>query len=47
MVSVPNSTILPISAQILANMDEYDTTLELLSNLIGRKVNMILMILVK
>ena len=35
---VPNSTILPISAQILANMDEYDNTLELLSKLIGRKV---------
>ena len=35
---VPNSTILPISAQILANMDEYDTTLELLSKLIERKV---------
>jgi len=35
---VPNSTILPVSAQILANMDEYDTTLELLSKLIGRKV---------
>ncbi len=35
---VPNSTILPVSAQILARMDEYDTTLELLSNLIERKV---------
>lgn len=35
---VPNSTILPISAQILANMDEYDSTLELLSKLIERKV---------
>jgi prophage maintenance system killer protein len=34
---VPNSTILPVSAQILANMDEYDTTLELLSKLIERK----------
>ena len=35
---VPNSTILPISAQILAHMEEYDNTLELLSKLIGRKV---------
>jgi hypothetical protein len=35
---VPNSTILPVSAQILANMDEYDATLELLSKLIERKV---------
>lgn len=35
---VPNSTILPVSAQILTNMDEYDTTLELLSKLIERKV---------
>ncbi|HNP19989.1 MAG TPA: Fic family protein [Fulvivirga sp.] len=35
---VPNSTILPVSAQILANMDEYDTTLELLSKQIERKV---------
>ena len=35
---VPNSTILPVSAQILAHMDEYDTTLELLSKLIERKV---------
>ena len=35
---VPNSTILPVSAQILANMEEYDNTLELLSKLIGRKV---------
>ena len=34
---VPNSTILPVSAQILANMDEYDSTLELLSKLIERK----------
>lgn len=31
---VPNSTILPVSAQILAHMDEYDATLELLSKLI-------------
>ena len=35
---VPNSTILPVSAQILAHMDEYDATLELLSNLIAQKV---------
>ena len=35
---VPNSTILPVSAHILAHMDEYDTTLELLSKLIERKV---------
>ncbi|WP_082868214.1 Fic family protein [Tenacibaculum ovolyticum] len=35
---VPNSTILPVSAQILAQMEEYDATLELLSKLIGRKV---------
>jgi hypothetical protein len=35
---VPNSTILPVSAQILAHMDEYDATLELLSKLIERKV---------
>jgi len=35
---VPNSTILPVSAQILAHMNEYDITLELLSKLIGRKV---------
>ena len=35
---VPKSTILPVSAQILAHMDEYDTTLELLSKLIERKV---------
>lgn len=34
---VPNSTILPVSAQILAHIDEYDATLELLSKLIGRK----------
>ncbi len=35
---VPNSTILPVSAQILAHMDEYDNTLEVLSKLIERKV---------
>jgi len=35
---VPNSTILPISAQILAHMAEYNATLELLSKLIERKV---------
>ena len=35
---VPNGTILPVSAQILAHIDEYDTTLELLSKLIERKV---------
>lgn len=35
---VPNGTILPVSAQILSHMDEYDTTLELLSKLIERKV---------
>lgn len=34
---VPNSTIIPVSAQILTNMDEYDTTLEILSKLIERK----------
>jgi hypothetical protein len=34
---VPNSTILPVSAQILARMNEYDTTLELFSKLIERK----------
>jgi len=34
---VPNSTILPVSAQILANMGEYDTILELVSKLIERK----------
>ncbi len=36
---VPNSTILPVSAQILANLDEYNTTLELFSKLIERKAN--------
>ena len=35
---VPSGTILPVSAQILAHMDEYDSTLELLSKLIARKV---------
>lgn len=35
---VPNSTILPVSAQILAHMDEYDTTLESISKIIARKV---------
>lgn len=35
---VPNGTILPVSVQILANMGEYDTILELLSKLIERKV---------
>lgn len=34
---VPNSTILPVSAQILAHMDEYDATLELISKLVGQK----------
>ena len=34
---VPTGTILPVSAQILAHIDEYDRTLELLSKLIGRK----------
>lgn len=35
---VPNSTVLPVSAQILTNIGEYDATLELLSKLIERKV---------
>jgi hypothetical protein len=35
---VPNSTVLPVSAQILTNIGEYDATLELLSRLIERKV---------
>ena len=35
---VPKSTILPVSAQILAHMAEYDTTLKLLSKVIERKV---------
>ncbi len=34
---VPNSTILPVSAQILAQMDKYDATLEILSKLVERK----------
>jgi len=34
---VPTSTILPVSAQILAHMNDYDTTLELVSKLIERK----------
>jgi Fic family protein len=34
---VPNSTILPVSAQILARMEEYDRTLELVSKLVERK----------
>jgi hypothetical protein len=36
---VPNNTILPVSAQILARMDEYDAALELLSKQIERKVS--------
>jgi len=36
---VPNSTIVPVSAQILANMKAYDAVLELLSKLIERKAN--------
>jgi len=36
---VPNSTILPVSAQILAHMDEYDSTLETLSKAIERKAD--------
>jgi Fic family protein len=35
---VLNSTILPVSSQILAHMDEYDATLELLSKLIEQRV---------
>ena len=35
---VPNSTILPVSAQILAHMDDYDANLELFSKLIEGKV---------
>ena len=35
---VPNSTILPVSAQILANINQYDATLELLSKAIAQKV---------
>lgn len=34
---VPNSTILPVSAQILAHINEYDATLEQLSDLVQRK----------
>ena len=34
---ISNSTILPVSAQILANIEEYDSTLVLLSKLIERK----------
>jgi hypothetical protein len=34
---VPNSTIVPVSAQILANMDEYDAVLETLSIQVERK----------
>ena len=34
---VPNGTIMPVSAQILANMDKYDSILELVSNAIARK----------
>ncbi len=35
---VPNSTILPVSAQILAHMDDYDATLEIFSKLIEGKI---------
>lgn len=35
---VPNGTILPVSAQILNRMKEYDATLELVSKSIARKV---------
>jgi len=35
---IPNNTILPVSAQILSNIGEYDNTLELLSTMINRKV---------
>jgi len=35
---VPNGLIIPVSAQILAHMDEYDVVLELLSKFIERKV---------
>lgn len=35
---VPNHTVLPVSAQILNNMEEYDTALESFSTLVGRKV---------
>lgn len=36
---VPNSTIVPVSAQILANMEAYDSVLEILSKFIERKAN--------
>jgi len=36
--AIPKSTVLPVSAQILANIDEYDKTLESLSKIIERKV---------
>jgi len=36
---VPNSTILPVSAQILDHMDEYDSTLEIFSKAVERKAN--------
>jgi len=36
---VPETTILPVSAQILARSEEYDTTLQIFSKLINRKVN--------
>jgi len=35
---VPTSTIIPVSAKILAKMNEYDETLEILSKQIDRKV---------
>ena len=35
---IPSSTILPLSAQILANIEEYDHTLELFSKMVERKV---------
>ena len=34
---VPKSTILPVSSQILARMEEYDRTLEIVSKLVERK----------
>ncbi len=36
---VPNGTIVPVSAQILANMDKYDSVLEDFSKLVNRKVD--------
>ena len=36
--AIPKSTILPVSAQILANLEEYNKTLEILSRTIERKV---------